>query len=332
MRTRTIGTARTVLFAASFVALGAGTAFPGSAFADTTSGDQSLLGGNQVNAPVSAPANACGNSLALFGAANASCEGGAKAKTSGSRGNNTTSGNRSLLGGNQINASVNAPVNVCGNAIAVFGSAQAGCAGGATVKDRRPGGTNTTSGDQSLLGGNQVDAPVKAPVNVCGNAVAALGEAAAGCQGGSGSYDHNDGHHGNHDGHGGYHGYGSTRQATGGPVEVGLPAMPGIDRAMPGNPAGALPALPSLSRPPAQPQPTPAAGRTSPSLPDLPKLPAVSDVELPTMSQAVRPAAAGEPLSSGVENSALYVVIVGALMAAASAAMAFARRIRFGRR
>src|SRR5918999_324349 len=184
MRTRTIGTARTVLFAASFVALGAGTAFPGSAFADTTSGDQSLLGGNQINAPVSAP------------------------------------------------------VNVCGNAIAVFGSAQAGCAGGATVKDRRPGGTNTTSGDQSLLGGNQVDAAVNAPVNVCGNAVAALGEAAAGCQGGSGSYDHNDGHHGNHDGHGGYHGYGSTRPATGGPGEVGLPAMPRIDRAKPGKPAG----------------------------------------------------------------------------------------------
>src|SRR5918992_1603461 len=184
MRTRTIGTARTVLFAASFVALGAGTAFPGSAFADTTSGDQSLLGGNQVNAPVSAPANACGNSLALFGAANASCEGGAKAKTSGSRGNNTTSGNRSLLGGNQINASVNAPVNVCGNA------------------------------------------------------VAALGEAAAGCQGGSGSYDHNDGHHGNHDGHGGYHGYGSNRQGAGGSAGTGLPAMPRVGRGKTGEPAG----------------------------------------------------------------------------------------------
>jgi hypothetical protein len=33
-----------------------------------------------------------------------------------------------------------------------------------------------------------------------------------------------------------------------------------------------------------------------------------------------------------MENSAIYVVTVGALMAGASAAMAFARRIRFGRR
>ena len=32
-----------------------------------------------------------------------------------------------------INAPISAPINVCGNAIAVLGSAQAGCKGGATV-------------------------------------------------------------------------------------------------------------------------------------------------------------------------------------------------------
>ena len=45
----------------------------------------------------------------------------------------STSGNGSILGGNQINAPVNAPLDVCGNAVAVLGSAAAGCKGGATV-------------------------------------------------------------------------------------------------------------------------------------------------------------------------------------------------------
>ncbi|RJL22563.1 chaplin family protein [Bailinhaonella thermotolerans] len=45
-----------------------------------------------------------------------------------------TSGTNSLLGGNQIlNDAVNVPVNVCGNSVAVFGQATAGCKGGAHV-------------------------------------------------------------------------------------------------------------------------------------------------------------------------------------------------------
>ncbi|WP_327088806.1 chaplin family protein [Nonomuraea sp. NBC_01738] len=44
---------------------------------------------------------------------------------------------------------------------------------------------NITSGDSSILGGNQVFAPISAPVNVCGVAVAVLGGAYAGCQGGA---------------------------------------------------------------------------------------------------------------------------------------------------
>ena len=34
-------------------------------------------------------------------------------------------------------------------------------------------------------GGNQIIAPITAPINVCGNAVAVLGDAAAGCLGGA---------------------------------------------------------------------------------------------------------------------------------------------------
>ncbi|HUR02136.1 MAG TPA: chaplin, partial [Nonomuraea sp.] len=74
-----------------------------------------------------------------------------------------------------------------GNAVAVIGLAEAHCKGGASVSSHggpRAGG-NTTSGKGGVLAGNQVIAPITAPINVCGNAVAVLGDAAAGCLGGS---------------------------------------------------------------------------------------------------------------------------------------------------
>jgi hypothetical protein len=183
MRTRAIGTARAALLTAGFVALGVSAISPASAFADTN-GDNSVLGGNQVSAPISAPINACGNSLALFGTSDASCKGGAEVKN-GSGGGNTTSGKNSVGGGNQISAPVSAPIDACGNAVAVFGSSQAGCKGGATVKNGSGGGGDRTSGEGSVGGGNQLFAPVSAPVDVCGNAAAVFGDAVAACKGGA---------------------------------------------------------------------------------------------------------------------------------------------------
>jgi len=42
-----------------------------------------------------------------------------------------------------------------------------------------------TSGNGGVLSGNQVYAPISIPVDVCGNAIAILGIAGAGCQGGA---------------------------------------------------------------------------------------------------------------------------------------------------
>ncbi|MEU5876915.1 chaplin [Spirillospora sp. NPDC047279] len=42
-----------------------------------------------------------------------------------------------------------------------------------------------TSGAGGVLSGNQVVAPISIPINVCGNAVAVLGIAGAGCKGGA---------------------------------------------------------------------------------------------------------------------------------------------------
>ncbi|WP_242907960.1 chaplin family protein [Actinomadura terrae] len=149
-----------------------------------TSGDNGLVSGNQVNAPVSAPVNACGNGVGVLGDAHASCVNGARVDGgSGSGGGQVTSGANGTVAGNQVNAPISAPVDACGNAVAVAGTAVAGCEGGALVKNGGPTGAGqTTSGVSSTAGGNQLNVPVSAPANVCGNAV---GNALAGCEGGA---------------------------------------------------------------------------------------------------------------------------------------------------
>ncbi|MEU8340967.1 chaplin family protein [Spirillospora sp. NPDC048832] len=151
-----------------------------------TSGAHGVASGNQLNAPISAPVNICGNSVAVIGKADAGCEGGAKVVGGGGRGGQATNGSGSVLGGNQLDAPISAPVNVCGNAVAVVGHAVAGCEGGAHVKGGgHAGGGQKTSGVFGVGSGNQGDIPISAPVDVCGNTAAVVGHAVAGCQGGA---------------------------------------------------------------------------------------------------------------------------------------------------
>jgi LPXTG-motif cell wall-anchored protein len=181
------GTVKVALLSAAFALPASGIAMAGTW---GTSGNGSILGGNQVNVPVNVPVNVCGNAVALLGLAAAGCEGGAS--VSGHPGNSdrwSTSGNGSIAGGNQVNVPVNAPINVCGNAVAAAGITAAGCKGGSSVKFGHHGdghgSIHQTSGDGSILGGNQVNVPVNVPVNVCGNALALLGIADAACVGGA---------------------------------------------------------------------------------------------------------------------------------------------------
>src|SRR5690606_38622715 len=159
----------------------------------TTSGRGSVLGGTQADAPITAPANICGNSVALLGDAFSGCAGGAKAtRDSGPRKSRSlhrgstghdTDGRFGAGSGNQVVAPIVAPVNLCGNAV---GNATAGCKGGSSAhtKGGSDAGGNRTSGRSSVAGGNQVLAPITAPVNVCGNTIGAAGRAFAGCAGG----------------------------------------------------------------------------------------------------------------------------------------------------
>jgi hypothetical protein len=98
-------------------------------------------------------------------------------------------GNTSVGSGNQALISLNLPADICGLAVAVIGTAQSGCEGGA-VAQTAPTGTGGSpsspgSGNISVGSGNKVSVPVTAPVDVCGVSVALLGNAKSGCQGGA---------------------------------------------------------------------------------------------------------------------------------------------------
>jgi hypothetical protein len=179
---------------AVFSASGAGIALASTG--PSTSGNNSILGGNQISLPISIPVNVCGNALALLGDAVGACHGGASA-SGGSTGGGTTSGNHSIGGGNQVSVPISVPVNVCGNSVAALGHAKSGCKGGASTSGGSGGGS-TTSGNHSIGGGNQVSVPISVPVDVCGISVAVLGDAASGCQGGSHSGPPPGHHHHHH--------------------------------------------------------------------------------------------------------------------------------------
>jgi hypothetical protein len=94
--------------------------------------------------------------------------------------------NVGILNGTQVNAPIQAPINLCGVAAAVAGHAVAGCEGGsaASIKDLYDVKMISTD-NVGILNGTQVFLPVQIPVNVCGVAVAALGAASAHCEGGA---------------------------------------------------------------------------------------------------------------------------------------------------
>ena len=84
-----------------------------------------------------------------------------------------TTGEDGILSGNQVLASVTAPITVSGNAVSVIGdSTVIGGSHGTTTGNG--GGTwiaPVTSGEEGILSGNQIIPVINAPVNVTGNAV-----------------------------------------------------------------------------------------------------------------------------------------------------------------
>ncbi|MBR8743315.1 hypothetical protein [Nocardiopsis sp. MG754419] len=174
--------AKTVLMAAGFVALGSGVALADSDAA--TSGNGSLLGGNQAVVNGDVPVNVTGNAVgAVAGIAGASSTG-SDAKVIDHHHNEVhTSGNGSVLGGNQLVIDGDIPVNVTGNAVGAVGGVAGASSTASDSKVLHEAGHGhkyddpeiATSGNGSLLGGNQIVGDLDVPVNVSGNAVGAVG-------------------------------------------------------------------------------------------------------------------------------------------------------------
>ncbi|WP_320780168.1 chaplin [Streptomyces sp. CRN 30] len=136
-----------------------------------------------------------------------------------------------VLTGNSVQAPVYAPVDVCGNTVTVAGTLdpavgnRCGDQGGGGREENGPGGhrteprTTETEGhaaDSSGIGsGNHVQAPVYAPVDVCGNSV----EVAATGTPAPGGAECGTGHGG---GRGAAPGIAAGFEATGGPGGSGL--------------------------------------------------------------------------------------------------------------
>ncbi|GAA3745482.1 hypothetical protein HDA32_005110 [Spinactinospora alkalitolerans] len=232
--------ARTALITAGFIAMGTGVSLADSH--PVTSGDGSVGSGNQLVANADVPVNVCGNAVAVIGNAGAFCQDvGAVVHDRAGGDDIETSGEGSVLSGNQAVADLEVPVNVCGNAVSVIGNAGAFCEDvGAAVIDQsghkghkghrdhqlapaeiegatgssenvslsrtaelagsteplrsesrdamagparhQNGGDIETSGEGSVGSGNQAVVDAEVPVNVCGNAVSVVGNAGAFCE------------------------------------------------------------------------------------------------------------------------------------------------------
>ncbi|GAB3712795.1 hypothetical protein [Nocardiopsis oceani] len=189
--------AKSVLLAAGFVALGSGIAYADSDAA--TSGNGSVLGGNQAVANADVPVNVSGNAVgAVAGIAGASSTDSDAKVIDHNHNDVRSSGNGSLAGGNQLVVDGDVPVNVSGNAVGAVGGVAGAAATDADSVVHHSSGDDgygykgkgkgkghhghgsddpdiATSGNGSLIGGNQIVGDLDVPVNVSGNAVGAVG-------------------------------------------------------------------------------------------------------------------------------------------------------------
>ncbi|GAB3499878.1 chaplin family protein [Nocardiopsis coralliicola] len=182
MHKRITSSAALAILTAGFV--GASVA---GAWADPqTDGSGGVASGNQVNVPVDVEADLCGNSLAVLGISQAQCtkvsevlysasdQGGGAPQTDGSGG---------VASGNQINIPVDVALDICGNSAAVGGVSTADCEEVVTTlaEESDGGGAPQTDGSGGVASGNQINIPIDAAIDICGNSVAVLGASSAQC-------------------------------------------------------------------------------------------------------------------------------------------------------
>src|SRR2546430_1473350 len=99
----------------------------------------------------------------------------------------TTTDNFGILGGNQVQAPIQVPISVTGNAIGLLGPASAASHGSGAMVSPSATGAGSSSDNTGVGSGNQVTPVIQVPIDVCGNSIGALGSADASCGARSGS-------------------------------------------------------------------------------------------------------------------------------------------------
>ncbi|MER6824234.1 chaplin [Streptomyces cellulosae] len=208
------------VFTAAAAATGILSLYGTPALADSFAGggaedSPGVLSGNNVQAPVHVPVNACGNTVTGVGAFNSASDntcvnesgGHHGEKAGGAHASGEAKGSPGVLSGNNVQAPVHAPVNACGNDVTIGGGFNSAsdntCAnvsegshsshGDKKSSDRSAdphheassGGSHSGSGgahavgaakgSPGVLSGNLIQAPIHVPVNACGNSLNLVG-------------------------------------------------------------------------------------------------------------------------------------------------------------
>ncbi|MFJ7630424.1 chaplin [Streptomyces sp. NPDC097595] len=156
----------TMAAAGGVLALGGGYAHADAGAVGGASNSPGVVSGNSVQIPVSVPVNVCGNSVSVVGLLNPAvgnaCGNGSDGASAGRSGAASgTSGNHA---GNRSSDDRTRGMKPGTGKHRAGG----GNGGGATAQ-------GTTQGSPGLLSGNQIQAPIDIPVNVCGNSIDVVG-------------------------------------------------------------------------------------------------------------------------------------------------------------
>ncbi|WP_157155270.1 chaplin family protein [Diaminobutyricimonas sp. LJ205] len=153
--------------------------------ASTTSGEDGIGSGNVVSPDVVAPVGVTGNSITLIGDSSATSSSDAVAAPVAPNGDAAaTNGDDGIASGNLVAPDVAASVGVTGNSITLIGDSRAMGSSGEESADAAPvtrkGEAAAMSGEDGIASGNLVSPGMTAPVQVTGNAIAALGDSILG--------------------------------------------------------------------------------------------------------------------------------------------------------
>jgi LPXTG-motif cell wall-anchored protein len=147
--------------------------------AAATDGSDSVAGGTQVVAPITAPVTVDGVAVSVIGDSSTVRDGSAAGTPAATApADADTSGEDSVLGGTEVVAPITLPVSVGDLAVSVIGdsSTTGGNTGGTPVSNAP---TNpVTSGQDGLLGGTHLILPITVPITVGDTAVSVIGDSA----------------------------------------------------------------------------------------------------------------------------------------------------------